>query len=56
MANEQPTEGRIVIDWKRALDADLALGEFTWEIHHEPPGQLTKDDASRLLRELAKRL
>lgn len=51
---EPPTEGRIVVEWKR-IPKQLGLGGFDWQIRMEQAG-LPDDDVERLLREIADRL
>jgi hypothetical protein len=52
----EPTEGRIVIEWK-LISGEYRSGsaeDFDWKVSLEPPG-LSDEQVERLLREVADR-
>jgi len=51
---DQPYDGRIVIDWRRVANAPP--DDFDWRITPEPSGQITDEEISRLLKEIADRI
>jgi len=50
---DKPSEGRIVIEWKRVPEA-APPNDFVWKVDLEPPS-LSDEEISRLLGEIAQR-
>ena len=51
---DQPYDGRIVIDWRRVANA--SPDDFDWHVTPEPPGLMTDEEISRLLKEISERI